>query len=50
MKIATIKTTFVLEKDKNGTSHILWHGIQDGKPVVFDTNPTLVTGGDSVSA
>ena len=40
----------VLEKDKNGTSHILWHGIQDGKPVVFDTIPTLVTGGDSVSA
>jgi putative cardiolipin synthase len=27
------------KKDKNGTERIVWHGMEDGKPIVFDTDP-----------
>ena len=35
------KLAFRLEfkKDKNGTERIVWHGMEDGKPIVFDTDP-----------
>ena len=28
-----------LVKNKNGTDRIVWHGIKDGEPVTFDTEP-----------
>jgi cardiolipin synthase C len=27
------------KKDKNGTERIVWHGMENGKPIVFDTDP-----------
>ena len=28
-----------LKKDKNGTERIVWYGMENGKPIVFDTDP-----------
>jgi len=35
------KLAFRLEfkKDKNGTERIIWHGVENGKPILFDTDP-----------